>query len=410
MMKEVNIMNTFIATMANLPSRHPRRLALVLAQIGLFVTVLSFGISIAGMNIGIFTCLVGCIGAGAPLHRLVAVWAYLAYVALLYVSLGYHGMPDNGIAVSSIPLGLIVAQVAFHPDLPGAAVLRRWIMMALVVSVSAAALLALAQYTIGKGGDAPFRLDPAGKRYALSTGFFSIHLTQGAVMGLLFVLVSAIATGWWRTVGQVASAVCVGICGARGAVLGFAAAVAAMVAARGGRFVFIGVGIAVVMIFAAIGLMRLTQPERLDNSLAMRDGRWPIWQTSLQMIADQPLLGTGGPKNFKETYLRAYPQVVKDIPNEFPGGAPHAHNTQLSLSAEYGIPFALAWLIMLFVPLGHLYRGNPEIFRAGLGIVVMVLIFGQFEKLDGAASRVLWTSLGMLLSLRHQPSASPTIS
>jgi O-antigen ligase len=202
----------------------------------------------------------------------------------------------------------------------------------------------------------------------------------------------------------------VGICGARGAVLGFAAAVAAMVAARGGRFVFIGVGIAVVIIFAAIGLMRLTQPERLDNSLAMRDGRWPIWQTSLQMIADQPLLGTGGPKNFKETYLRAYPQVVKDIPNEFPGGAPHAHNTQLSLSAEYGIPFALAWLIMLFVPLGHLYRGNPEIFRAGLGIVVMVLIFGQFEKLDGAASRVLWTSLGMLLSLRHQPSASPTIS
>ena len=30
---------------------------------------------------------------------------------------------------------------------------------------------------------------------------------------------------------------------------------------------------------------------------------------------------------------------------------------------------------------------------------VMMLVFGQFEKLDGEAPRVLWMGLGMLISL-----------
>jgi O-Antigen ligase len=396
---------TFAESMAALPNRHPRRLALLMAQVGLFVAVGCFSLSIAGMNMGLAACLLGCLLAGAPLHRCLCLWPYLAFSAWLGLSLVLAGIPNKWIASVSVPIGLIVAQVAFHPSLPGAARLRYWVFRILVVTIVAAVILALAQYMIGKGGAKPLRIDPNGPRFFQSTGFFSIHLTQGAVMGMLCLLVGGLAmqiNGWWNRLAQGAAALGVIICGARAAWLGFAAAISMMVAVRGKRYLWLAGGIGLSLMLVAFLVLRLSQPERLERMLAFEDGRWPIWHTSLSIISQSPLLGAGGSPGYKAAYEAAYPLVEPNIPNEFPGGAPHAHNTQLSQAAEHGIPLAFLWLIMIGLPLWYLRRSDPTLFRAGVGMATMALIFGQFENLDGEASRVLWTGLGMLLALRYE--------
>jgi O-antigen ligase len=304
----------------------------------------------------------------------------------------------------SVPLGLIVAQSAFHPSLPGAARLREWVVKILVVTIVAAVTLALVQYVIGKGGEKPFRIDPNGPRFFQSTGFFSIQLTQGVVMGLLCLLVGGLAiqvNGWWSRLAQGAAAIGVVICGARAALLGFAVAVSVTIAVRGKRYLWLACGVGLSLLLVSALVLRLSQPERLQGMLAFEDGRWPIWHTSLHVISQSPLLGAGGSLGFKAAYEAAYPVVEPNIRNEFPGGAPHAHNTQLSQAAEHGIPLAVLWLIMIGLPLWYLRHSDPKLFRAGVGMATMALIFGQFENLDGEASRVLWTGLGMLLALRH---------
>ena len=117
------------------------------------------------------------------------------------------------------------------------------------------------------------------------------------------------------------------------------------------------------------------------------------------------MFGTGGGEKFREAYRDTYPRIVPGIPSEFPAGAPHAHNTVLALAAEYGVPFALIWLALLAVAVAGLRHAPPEVWRAGLGMAIVALAFGQFEKLDGESSRVLWTGLGILLALRHGPGA-----
>jgi O-antigen ligase len=396
---------TFAAAMAALPSRHPRRLALLLAQVGLFVAVGCFSLSIAGMNIGLVTCLIGCVLAGAPLHRCLCLWPYLIFCVWMGLSLVTAGLSNKWIANVSVLIGIIVAQVAFHPLLPGAKQLREWVIKILVITIVAGVCLALAQYVIGKGGGKPLRVDPNGPRFFQSTGFFSIHLTQGAVMGMLCLLVGGLAVnikGWWCRIAQGAAALGVVICGARAAWLGFVAAVSITVAVRGKRYLWLAGGIGLSLMIVAFMVLRLSQPERLERMLAFDDGRWPIWHTSVHVIWQSPLLGAGGSPGYRAAYEAVYPLVEPNIPNEFLGGAPHAHNTQLSQAAEHGIPLAVLWLIMLGLSLWYLRRSNPTQFRAGIGMATMALVFGQFENLDGEASRVLWTGLGMLLALRHE--------
>lgn len=396
----------FAAVMTALPAGHWRRRALGLAQLGMLVAVASLPVSIAGMNVGLTAALVGALVARAPLHRCTGAWCYLAYVLWLGLWFACNGGGSKSLlAPLVLPFGLLLAQVTFHPALPGAARLRAWAVRALVLAIAASCLLALAQYTIGRGSAKPWRVDPAGQRFFNSTGFFSIQLTQGAMAAMVGVLLGGMAAGllpWWRRTGQAAAALAVMICGARAALLAFAAAVAAMVAALGGRRrLLLAAGIGAVLLALALGLLALTQRQRFDDLLALRDGRWPIWRTSLAVIAEHPLMGTGGGAGFREAYRAAYPRVVPDAPSEFPDGAPHAHNTALAFAAELGIPFAVIWFALLAVAVLGLRGAPPEVWRAGLGLGVVALVFGQFERFDGESSRVLWTGLGILLALRH---------
>jgi O-antigen ligase len=367
-------------------------------------------VSIAGVNIGLATALAGALGVLAPWHRCVAAWCYLAnlaWMALWLVIVG--GPPKELVGPLIIPLGLVIGQVAFHPGVPGAAALRGWAARALVLAMVASCLLALAQFTIGKGGGGPWRIDPQGLRFYNSSGFFSIQLTQGVVAGMVCLLVGGLAAGqpgWWRRTGQVAGAAAVAICGARAALLGFSCGIAGILAARGRWWLLAAVAAGLCLLATSLGVVALTQPQRFDDLLAMRDGRWPIWRTTVAVIAEHPLLGTGSGSGFRAAFREAYPRVAPGVPQEFPDGAPHAHNTPLALAAEHGIPGALLWAAMLVAALAGLRRAPPVVWRAGLGMAIVALVFGQFEKLDGESSRVLWTGLGILLALRHGGAAA----
>jgi O-antigen ligase len=178
--------------------------------------------------------------------------------------------------------------------------------------------------------------------------------------------------------------------------------VSAGIAARGRKFLVAALLTGFLLLTLGFIILKILQPERFDHLLALKDGRWAIWRTSIEMVGNNPWLGAGGSDLFQAQYREIYPHVVPDIPSEFPQGAPHAHNTLLSYAALHGVPLALAWLAMVACPCLWLWRrrfDHPKLFQATIGIVVMALIFGQFEKLDGATSRVLWTGLGLMVAL-----------
>lgn len=408
-------LSIFGETLTRLPATHPRRIGLLLAQLGLLLTVGGFCVSIVAMNIGLVTSLAGCLLAGAPLHRLPTFWPFVAMTAALAASTVSHGEWRELVKTAIIPIGLLTAQVALHHAIPGVRHLRRAVAFTLIACITASALLALAQYCIGRGRNRPFRVDPEGIAFSQSSGFFGLHLTQGGLLGLVFFLVPAVVMDGWRSrwawLGATAAGIAVLISGARSAVLGFSAGLVAMIAARGRRHLLLGVVAGSLLVGVGLLVLFATQRERFDRLIQLKDGRWPIWRASIAVIAEHPLIGTGGTTSFRAAYRDIYPSVVPDIPTEFSDGAAHAHNTQLSHAAEHGLPFAFTWLVLIGSVWLHLWRNrheNPGAFQCGTGLIVTALCFGQFEKLDGECSRTMWTALGILLAYCSSPRRDPT--
>ena len=73
----------FAVVLSGLPISHHRRLALMLAQLGMLITVACMPVSIAGMNIGLTTALAGALVMRAPVHRCAGAQCYLAYLVWL---------------------------------------------------------------------------------------------------------------------------------------------------------------------------------------------------------------------------------------------------------------------------------------------------------------------------------------
>jgi len=395
---------SYMQHLATLGPRHPRRIGLLFIQLGLLITACFSCISIAAMNVGLITAIFGALLALVPIHRCIGFWPGIAMVLWMLLSHITNGQfKINEVSQGFLWLGVLWAQVACHHAAPGASRMRSWLVRALVVSICASAVLALAQFFIGRGEAKPFRISPSGPRFFKGTGFFGLHLTQGGVMGIYFFLfmgISAWTSPRWIWFGRIASGIAVAICSSRAALVGMGVAVTAFIAARGRRHVAIAAGAAIGLVLVGGLVLYATQPRRLASMLEMRDGRWPIWHTSWHLVTEHPLLGTGGTPAFRTAYAQAYPLVEPEIPSEFPKGAPHAHNTLLALSAELGVPYMLLWLALLGCCLRGLRIGDPRLWRAGVGVVTMALAFGMFEKLDGETSRALWLSLGMLLAAR----------
>lgn len=407
-------LSAYFTYLATLRPSHPRRLGLLLIQVGMLVTVGFSCISIAAMNIGLVTAAVGAVVALVPIHRCVGFWLGVAMMAWMALSLLVNGILEvRELSEACLWLGLLWMQIACHHAAPGTERMRLWLVRILVTGIGLSAALAFTQFGVGCGDTKPFRVDPDGPRFVRGSGFFGRHQTQGALMGMYFFLflgITAWAGAGWIRAGRIVSGAAFLVNGARASLVGMVVAVAAFIAVRGRRHLLLAGVVAISLLVIGGTILYATQTKRFNLMVAMKDGRWPIWNTSVEVITQHPVFGTGGISGFKVAYAEAYPRVESRIPDEFPKGVPHAHNVFLAYAGEFGIPFVLLWLALLGVCLFRLRGGDQRQWRAGVALVALALTIGMFEKLDGEASRVLWLTLGMLLAARVQSLSLPAVS
>lgn len=409
--------------LAQLPARHPRRVGWWLMGIGTAALMGALPFGVAVQHAAFALAMVGAVVSGAPLHRMPAfrigmVFALWQVVSMaLTVWLGHHaGKPQRGLGLMYIWLVMPVALAAFH-DLR----VRRWAFHAVAVTTVVSTLLAAGQFFIGLDESrGRFAIDPSAPRFIHGTGFHPIHLTQGYIMALialLFLHQPAIVGGLRATErwgGSFLAVLGVFMAKARCAYLGLPAALAAVVAARGGRRLLLGGAVLVGALGIAIGALYAVSPERATEMLKGQNGRWAIWRTSVALLAEHPVIGTGGANAFTVGYQRLYPTLNPEVPDETKGeGHAHAHSSLLTIACEHGIPAALLFLAFL----GRLLHASwgmrrlaPARWDLSLGVVALAMVAGLFENLAAhtAPSYATWMALALAMSAGSLPTTDRT--
>ncbi len=404
-------LTAFERRIAALPATHPRRIGLWLLRIGMGCFLPACITGTAGPNICYGIAGAGFLLCAPPLRALAGLgWGllfagWLGATALIAGALGPERFPMHGTGLSYTWSAMLLAQVAFRHRATLAASLR-----ATLALVGASAALSLMQLLCGIG-DGPLHLSRRGLPYEHGIGFYSLHLTEGPVMAACSLLfASALCTGLlarrWARVGIAAALLGLVCSTSRMAYLG---AVAGWWLWRGlGDLRRMAVAGTLVGLAAALALLFLliVQPEHTRAALRGQDGRWAIWRASLTIIAEHPLVGTGGPEGYKEAYNDAFRRANPGVRNEFApgGGAPHAHNSLISIAAEHGVPAVPLYLALLGSILAALWRRRaacPAAWRLGASVTASMLLAGMFEHLAGhvVPANLLFVILGMALAL-----------
>jgi O-antigen ligase len=145
------------------------------------------------------------------------------------------------------------------------------------------------------------------------------------------------------------------------------------------------------------------------------NGRWPIWGATLVIIADHPVLGVGGRKAYTAAYPAAYDRSGTTVPNEFDeagGRAAHAHNTVLTVAAEYGVPAALLHLGLMGAVLVFVWRrrqGAPGAWQLACGVVSLGCVAGTFEPyaVQSVGGLAFHAWLGLAVGMASQSQVRP---
>ncbi len=135
-------------------------------------------------------------------------------------------------------------------------------------------------------------------------------------------------------------------------------------------------GFAILMAVLLIGVLTPSVRSRFTTELRYHlNADWPggrlfIWERSLEMISDHPILGVG-PGNFGPDYMK---RLDPSVESKF--WYSHAHNDFLEAAARSGIPglvtFVLLWAALLYT-LAKGWRqtvGDPEV-RGRLAIAIV---------------------------------------
>lgn len=218
----------------------------------------------------------------------------------------------------------------------------------------------------------------------------------------------------------------------RGAWLGFAAGLAAMVLAavvrRGRGAVLVAVtGVVVAYLLLAGGLIRVPPAlvQRFGDLLPYADladvrgaevtdanfavlERMAHWQSALAMWTDHPWLGVGI-GNYEPAYARyALPQ--------WPVALGHAHNYYLNIGAEAGLLGLAAYLLLWGAALAGAWRATQRAlgvdWGVALGIVAIIVHLAVHHLFDNLFVHGMYLHLGILLgtipSLTASQGAEPT--
>jgi O-antigen ligase len=128
-----------------------------------------------------------------------------------------------------------------------------------------------------------------------------------------------------------------------------------------------------------------------------QDSRRLMWDNTLALIRQQPLLGVGWREIDHALHLTNFGATAR-----FPGQVDNAHNLPLQFAAELGVPFtaiwlcALVWLILRYKP----WRTRAPELLLGWGILLVIgihslleypLWYAPFQIATGLASGLVFT-------------------
>jgi O-antigen ligase len=151
-------------------------------------------------------------------------------------------------------------------------------------------------------------------------------------------------------------------------------------------------------------MLLLISPASVRAMAHAQDGRLAIWRVAAVEIAEHPWFGMGGSSAFRESYNATFARVLPQAHNEFKdaGGAPHAHSSLLSLSAEYGLPAMLLYLAFMVQTLSAGYRArqrHPRAWALAVALAVTSMVAGLFEDLAGHSASAFTTYVLIGLAL-----------
>lgn len=339
-------------------------------------------------------------------------------------------------------------------------------------ALAAGGALGLLQFAIGFDiENRPFRIDPEAPnlQHARASGFFGHHLTQGLVLaiGLVALLPERRdLPAWLRWPGRALIAGGLFVSQARSPLLGFGCGLIARYAVFGWRRALLGLGLAAACALLVLGLLATFNQRLVARTFSFDDPRWSIWAYTAGEIARAPVLGIGGHPPYQrgwvdwlaehrpevliewdpdhpEPALAAFPAladagfqellgyyhhpdldpakrpglaremthrfgVLSGTAALFPDGAPHAHNSLLTLWAFHGAPAALLYLAFLAAVARASWRRRRHEGGIAIAVIATILGAGGFEYVagDGESTLVTWLLLGLVVGQARAAEAS----
>lgn len=300
----------------------------------------------------------------------------------------------------ALTLGIYVATLAMGAKILGGPASGRawqWLHRSLA---AAALLLALLSALEGMG------LRPLGGAADLRPGATLGNATDQGLVAVLMVGVLALpalsrggdAWRWLLRAGLVAAALTAVLSGSRAALLGLLLIIAVVTAfsvSRNGERIK-AVAVIAVAAFAAVGLAVFLIPASRDRlfSGGTVSGRWQLWQQTLEMARDHPLLGVGT-NRFVDVFPRYQStQWAVEIGNSFPPDSPHMVLLQALVIG--GLPLLLLLLALMAL-----------VIRCGLRNIRTALP-GQRIHLMGAFAALAAYGSGLLTHF-SSPATTPLV-
>lgn len=296
-------------------------------------------------------------------------WPLLAYAGLTAASALLSAEPARSVVdLKQLLLFLMVPMVLRF--LTGPYAMRT---LNVVIAIgAAAALLGVVEYAV-------FGYDNLNQR---PVGSLTHYMTYSGV--IMLILSAAVARLLyfpqqivWPAVAVPALVVALGATNTRGAWIGAAVAVVALVAFKRPRLLlFAPVVVALVVVVAppsirsrAVSIVDRNDPSNLD--------RLQMIEMGIDMVRDRPWFGVG-----PDMVGRVYGQYLR--PNPVHTYNPHLHNVPVQIAAERGVPALLAWLAFVATAAWGLVRRLNSapvaaLAASGLGAIVAMLTAGLFE-------------------------------
>ena len=220
------------------------------------------------------------------------------------------------------------------------------------------------------------------------SGGLSIYMTYAGLLMVLSLVLAARALTAGRPRPQrvvdgalaLAAVLLVGLTFTRSAYLGLAAGVVVLVLTARPRLVLAVPPLAVLLVLVLPADVRERAASTFDRTDAAARDRLAMWSSGATMISERPFFGVG-PGRITELYpVYRQPEFVE-------ANVGHLHNNLVNVSAETGVPSAIAYLAIVVAVLAAGWplsrdRSRPAVrslARGALAANVALFVAGMFE-------------------------------